>query len=148
MFPPQRDGGTIECDPGSAGATPSVPGNGTERQRDAIREANGVARLTSEIRSQGSGNSSASSPKPGMIAVQPQSGGSELEQLDGERVSGSAPLTKIGPLTGLTLPKSRAATASAVEVRPICSSDASLTCRRIVSPDSISSAGSNELSQA
>ena len=28
MFPPQTDGGTIECSPGSGGATPIVPGNG------------------------------------------------------------------------------------------------------------------------
>ena len=27
-FPPQSDGGTIECCPGSRGATPMVPGNG------------------------------------------------------------------------------------------------------------------------
>jgi hypothetical protein len=28
MLPPQRVGGTIECSPGWAGATPIVPGNG------------------------------------------------------------------------------------------------------------------------
>ena len=29
MFPPHREGGTIECGPGSGGATPIVPGKGS-----------------------------------------------------------------------------------------------------------------------
>ena len=36
-LPPQRDGGTIECAPGSGRATPSVPGNG--RNGSVMRSA-------------------------------------------------------------------------------------------------------------
>ena len=73
MLPPHLDGGTTECCPGSAGASPIVPGKGWKGS--VMSSANRTLALfasTVEILSQGSGNSSASSPKPGMIAVQPQ----------------------------------------------------------------------------
>ena len=74
MLPPHRVGGTTECRPGSAGATPMVPGKGANgsvtpsANRTEPRRAS-----TCEIRSHGSGNASARRPNPGMIAVQPQS---------------------------------------------------------------------------
>ena len=71
-----------------------------------------VSSSTWEIRSQGSGNSSASSPKPGMIAVQPQSRGSHSRISTASVSPGRAPLHDTGPDTGLTWEKSRLATAS------------------------------------
>src|SRR5579884_559794 len=76
MFPPKRDGGTIECAPGSSGATPSVPGNGRNgRLTRSEKRTRPLSASTREMRSHGSGYSSASSPKPGMIAVHPHSCG-------------------------------------------------------------------------
>ena len=147
MFPPKRDGGTIECSPGSGIATPSVPGKGRcGSVTISPKRTFPAAASTSEIRSHGSGNSSARRPKPGMIAVQPQSLASKARSSTSSTSPGSAPLTKTGPLTGFTCEKSSFATSSTPEPLWICSSEASRTRSRTDSPDSSSSAGSTELS--
>ena len=89
MLPPQRRGGTIEWLPGSAGASPIVPGNGANGSvMSSANRTRPADASTSEIRSHGAVNSSASRPKPGMIAVQPHAVGSQLEDLDREHVAG------------------------------------------------------------
>ena len=52
-----------------------------------------VSAVTSEIRSHGSVNSSASRPKPGMIAVQPQVGVPSSSSSTARVSPGAAPLT-------------------------------------------------------
>lgn len=146
MFPPHRLGGTIECSPGSAGATPIVPGNGSNGSSTSSRKATRPSSIV-EIRSHGSGNSSASRPKPGMIAVQPQSRGRSARISTSSTSPGAAPLTNTGPVTGFTRVKSSAATSATEEPRASCPPDASVTSSSTVSPDSISSVGAIELSQ-
>ena len=50
------------------------------------------------MRSAGSVKSSASRPKPGMLAVQPQSAGLEVQQLDLQRVAGLGALDRDRPV--------------------------------------------------
>ena len=98
-LPPQLDGGTIECCPGSGRATPIVPGKGSNGS--VTPSANPTRRAlasTAEMRSHGSGNSSASSPKPGMIAVQPQSPGRSSRISTASTSPGFASFTNTGPL--------------------------------------------------
>jgi hypothetical protein len=86
-------------------------------------------------------------PKPGMIAVQPQSRG-RSERISASSTSpGCAPLTNTGPVTGFTRVKSSAATASTPESRSSWPPDASVTSNSTVAPDSTSAIGAIELSQ-
>ena len=147
-LPPQSDGGTIECSPGSARATPIVPGNGSKGSViPSPKRTRRRSPSTSEMRSQGSGNSSASRPKPGISAVQPQSRGASSRMSTWSTSPGAAPRTSTGPDTGFTCEKSRPATASAPESRSICPSEASRTWQSTSSPEATESAGSIELSQ-
>ena len=147
-LPPQRDGGTIECSPGSAGATPMVPGNGRYGSViESLQTTRNRCWSTFEIFSHGSVNSSASRPKPGISAVQPQSCGRNSTISISSTSPGEAPLTNTGPLTGLTCVKSSFSTSAAPEVAVICSSEASRTWNSTASPEWISTAGSSELSQ-
>ncbi len=147
-LPPQVDGGTIECSPGSGSATPIVPGNGSNGSViPSAKRTRRVSASTCEMRSHGSGYSSARSPNPGMIAVQPQSPGRSSRISTASTSPGFAPFTATGPLTGFTCEKSRFVTASTVESLPICSSPASRTWNSTSAPESTSSTGSIALSQ-
>jgi hypothetical protein len=99
-----------------------------------------------EIRSHGSGNSSASRPKPGMIAVQPQSRGLSDRISTSSTSPGCAPLTNTGPVTGFTRVKSSAATSATAESRSSWPPEASVTSSSTVSPGSISRTGAIALS--
>ena len=97
--------------------------------------------------SAGSVNWSASSPKPGMFAVQPTPVGSKSPKVIFSASPGSAPSTKTGPVTGLTLEKSSVATSAAVLPGVKCPFAASLHSKRSVVPGAIRSTGGIELSQ-
>ncbi len=125
-----------------------MPGKGSNGSvMPSAKPTRRVPGSTDEMRSHGSGNSSASSPNPGMIAVQPQSPGRSSRISTASTSPGLAPFTATGPLTGLTWLKSRFVTASTPESLPICSSPASRTCSSISAPDSTSSTGGIALSQ-
>jgi hypothetical protein len=81
-----------------------------------------------------------------MSAVQPQSLGRNSRISTASTSPGSAPLTKTGPLTGLTWSKSSLTTSSEAESALNCSSEASRTLNSTTSPGSTSSAGSMPLS--
>ena len=75
------------------------------------------------MHSAGSVNWSASSPKPGMFAVQPKplpsnTFGANPSSVTFSTSPGFAPSTKIGPDTGLILPKSRSTTLCSVDDGP------------------------------
>ena len=124
MLPPTRRGGTTLWRPGSAGATPMTPQNGSSGTeipgRNAARPPSNVHRW-----SHGSGNSSARSPKPGIWAVQPKSPGTISRRSTWRTSPGRAPSTKIGPETGLTRSKSSVRTVSSVAPGRICPAEAS-----------------------
>ena len=100
------------------------------------------------IRSAGSGKSSASSPKPGMLAVQPQSAGEKSSSSISSVSPGSAPSTPMGPFTWSTRVKSRFARSSTVEPEVIWPHDASSASNSTISPLGIVAIGSMDLSQA
>ena len=97
--------------------------------------------------SAGSLKSSASRPKPGMLAVQPKPEGLKLSIVTLTASPGSAPSMKIGPLTGLILPKSSVATSATVLDGPSWPAELSWQWNRIVDPGATLSAGASELSQ-
>ena len=97
--------------------------------------------------SAGSLNWSASSPKPGMFAVQPKPDGLNASIVTFSASPGSAPSTKIGPVTGLTLPKSSLATSATVLSAVSWPPEASRHWNSIVEPGATRSAGTKLLSQ-
>ena len=147
-LPPWRVGGSTEWDPDCSGATPIVPGNGSNGRitpgRNSTRPAGGSTR---EMFSHGSGNSSESSPNCGMIAVHPQSCGSSARISTASASPGCASLTNTGPVTGLTWLRSMLGTSAAVESRVSSPPEASRHSSSIVAPDSTSSTGAIALSQ-
>src|SRR5262245_19384019 len=117
MLPPIRRGGTAECCPGSARAGPMVPQKGLGGTLPPGPDIAGASVFGSyfQIWRAGSGNWSASRPKPGMLAVQPQPDGAEESSVTLIASPGSAPSTWMGPATGLTLPKSSLAISATVD---------------------------------
>ena len=83
-----------------------------------------------------------------MIAVQPQAWGRSSRISTASTSPGCAPRTNTGPVTGLTRSKSSAATSAGVESAVSWPPEASAVSSSTVSPDSISSTGAIELSQA
>ncbi len=147
-LPPHCVGGSTEYCPGCRGATPIVPGNGANGSVTLwLNLTFSLAPSTSLMFSQGSGNSSASSPKPGMIAVQPQSLACMPCSCTSSVSPGRAPLTYTGPVTGLTFAMSIFGTSSWVDVGVSCPPEASAVSSSTVAPDSTSSTGSIALSQ-
>ncbi len=141
MFPPNREGGMTECGPGLSGATPIVPGNG--REGNAIRSPKRTRPSSiREMRSHGSGKSSASSPNPGTIAVQPQVLVRSSSTSTSRTSPGRAPRTNTGPATGFIRSKSMVARSATTACSPIWSREASGTWSSTTSPSSASSAGS------
>ena len=148
MLPPHVRGGTIEWLAGLGRRDPDGARERSERKRDVVARTRTrpLDASTSEIRSHGSVNSSASRPKPGMIAVQPQRAGRS------SRISTASTSPGLSALhehrTGHRV--------DAVEVqrRDVCwrrvrgqlATGASAVSSSIVSPDSISSTGAIELS--
>ena len=94
-LPPTRRGGTTECRPGSAGALPIVPANGFSGTRAFLPKSAGSSEAASyfQMFSAGSLNWSASSPKPGMFAVQPKPDGLNASIVTFSASPGSAPST-------------------------------------------------------
>ena len=116
MLPPCRSGGIVDRGPVS-GATPTSPQNGTIGTRTPGRNsARSPARGTFVMRRYASVNSSVSSPKPGMLAVHPQSAGSNSRRSIWSVSPGAAPRIAIGPLTWSTRSKSRRPRSSIVDV--------------------------------
>ena len=107
MFPPQREGGTV-------GARQLGRRDADRPRERAVREGRFPPRTArgplldraSEMRSHGSGYSSARSPKPGMIAVHPQSRGLNSRAPPRGRLRGGHPY-KERSADGLTCEKSR-----------------------------------------
>src|SRR5476649_2450182 len=91
--------------PASAGATPIVPIIGTLGIRMPVNNST-VPFAMRDMRKAGSVKRSASRPKPGMFAVQPHVSTSSSRISTTSASPGFAPSTKIGPVTGLTRPKS------------------------------------------
>src|SRR6478609_3843744 len=91
--------------------------------------------------SAGSGNWSASKPKPGMLAVQPKPDGLNSWTVTLSASPGFAPSTKTGPVTGFTLAKSILATSATVLVGENWPPPASTTSNSTVVPGAILSAG-------
>ncbi len=98
--------------------------------------------------SAGSGNWSASRPKPGMLAVQPTPDGMNLRKVIFTASPGSAPSMKTGPVTGLTLAKSSVATSATVELRLKWPAPESRHSKWIVSPGLHVSTGAKSRLQA
>src|SRR5262245_10720196 len=98
MLPPNTSGGMVDSGP-PAGATPMTPQNGA--RGSLMPGMNSIGPLGPSFVTwyAGFGNSSASSPKPGMIAVQPQLAGSNASRSTWSASPGSAPATAIGPTT-------------------------------------------------
>ena len=87
-----------------------------------------------------------------MFAVQPQplppsACGAKLSIVTFSASPGSAPSTKIGPETGLILPKSSADTSASLDDGPSWPAELSWQWKRIVDPGATRSAGASELSQ-
>src|SRR5471032_1351210 len=149
MLPPTLRGGTMLCRPASAGATPIVPANGRSGTRPPGPYMAGVSRLVSyfQMCSFGSGNWSASRPKPGMLPVQPQPEGANDRTFTFSASPGCAPSMKTGPVTGLISEKSSFAMSAVVEAGVSCPDDGSLVSKWTVSPGAIVSLGGNALFQ-
>jgi hypothetical protein len=147
MLPPNTSGGMVEWAPSSSGATPSSPQNGASGiwtpGRNSARPPDSRV-----MRSAGSVKSSASRPKPGMLAVQPQSAGWKSSSSISRVSPGSAPSTAIGPLTWSTREKSSAARSATVEYCVIWPHDASSASISTMSPLATVAIGSIERSQA
>ena len=91
---PLRRGGTTGARRGSAGATPIVPGNGAKGRVTPRRTRPAwPPRRCSRCSATARGTRRASSPKPGMIAVHPQSWGRSSRISTASTSPGSAPLT-------------------------------------------------------
>ena len=135
MLPPCRSGGIVERGPVS-GATPTSPQNGASGRRmpgqNSTRSAPGVRRV---IFRWPSGKSSASSPKPEIEAVQPQSAGVKSSRSTWSVSPGSAPSTATGPVTWSTRSKSRVASALVVESAVIWPFEASRQSKSTTSPE-------------
>ena len=127
-LPPTLRGGTIECSPGSAIALPIVPAKGFNGTRPCLPNRAGSNVLGSYFHSvsAASVNWSASRPKPGMFAVQPKPEGLKLSMVIFNASPGSAPSTKIGPFTGLILPKSSVLTSFTVLSAVSCPAELSI----------------------
>src|ERR1700736_1756780 len=148
MLPPTLRGGTMLCRPFSAGATPIVPANGRSGTRPPGPYMAGARPVSYfQILSFGSGNWSASRPKPGMLPVQPQPEGWNDKTLILSASPGLAPSTKTGPVTGLISEKSSVVMSADVEAGVSCPDDGSLVSKRMISPGAILSLGGNALFQ-
>src|SRR3546814_732588 len=143
MLPPTRRGGTTECCPGSAGARPMVPQNGFRGTLPPAPYSAGANDCGSyfQIWSAGSLNWSASRPKPGMLAVQPQPEGVRPRIVTLIASPGSAPSTWTGPVTGFTLPKSSFARSASVDFAESWAPEESMVSNSTVSPGATASAG-------
>src|ERR1700749_1238101 len=95
----------------------------------------------------GSLKSSASRPKPGMLAVQPQPDGVNDSIVTFKISPGCAPSMNTGPVTGLILPKSIRPTSIAVQPVVSCPPDASATSNSSDSPGAIRVTAAKLLSQ-
>ena len=148
MFPPTRRGGTILCVPVSAGATPIVPQNGLSGTRPPGSYAQGVScsLLYFQIVKAGSGNCSAKSPNPGIIAVQPQPDGEKDSIVTLSVSPGLAPSINTGPVTGFTFSKSSATTSATLELTLSWPPEASIVPNSTESPGATVITGRNELS--
>ena len=113
----RRGGRAGSCSAGrSSGATPISPQNGASgtwmpgqySARPPAQEAPSPCRY-------GSAKSSASSPKPGMLAVQPQFAGSSSRMSIWSESPGSAPATSTGPLTWSTWSKTSVSRSAVVD---------------------------------
>ena len=82
-----------------------------------------------------------------MLAVQPKPDGLNASIVTFNASPGSAPSTKIGPVTGLTLAKSSFGTSATVLSAVNCPPDKSRHWNSMVEPGATRSAGANELSQ-
>ena len=82
-----------------------------------------------------------------MFAVQPKPDGLNASMVIFSASPGSAPSTKIGPVTGLILPKSIAATSSTVESGVSWPAEESMHSNSMVEPGATRSTGWNVLSQ-
>src|SRR5690606_20363788 len=82
-----------------------------------------------------------------MFAVQPQPEGSNASTVTLIASPGSAPSTKTGPVTGLTLPKSSAARSASVDFGPSCPPEESRVSNSTVPPGATVSTGGFALSQ-
>ena len=146
MLPPVTSGGIVlRASP--AGATPSSPQNGASGMRIPGRNS-AATRSRRVIRRYGSGNSSASRPKPGMFAVQPQSPGSKESSSTSSVSPGSAPSTKIGPATWSTWSKASVARSAAVDVAVTWPLEASSASNSTTLPGATTATGGTALSQA
>src|SRR5471032_1045437 len=149
ILPPTLRGGTMLCSPASAGATPIVPAKGrrgTLPPGPYIAGARVVASYF-QIWSFGSLNWSASRPKPGILAVQPQPDGLNESTFILSASPGCAPSTKTGPVTGLTSEKSSFVTSAVVEVGVSWPHDGSRVSNCTVSPGAIVRRGGKALFQ-
>src|SRR5688572_9783476 len=148
MLPPCRSGGIVERGPIS-GATPSSPQNGATGMRipgqNSTRSAPGPRPV---ILRWPSGKSSASRPKPGIEAVQPQSAVVNSRRSTWSVSPGSAPATSIGPLTWSTPAKSRSASVSVVDSALSWPFDASRQSNATTSPEPTEAMGGMAGSQA
>jgi hypothetical protein len=136
MFPPVLYGGIVENFPFSPRATPISPQNGRRGIRIPFSSSNHAypaSRSSFHTFSTGACalNSSASRPKPGNAAVQPQSAGCRSRTSTWRTSPGSAETTKTGPLTGSSLVQSR----WWKSVSGACPSDASGQSKVTVSPE-------------
>src|SRR5690606_24996667 len=114
-----------ECRPASARALPIVPVNGLSGTRPSFDHIAGamVPGSKDQLISAASVNWSASRPKPGIFAVQPQprpsrACGAKLLNVTFTASPGSAPSIQTGPETGLILPKSSVLTSATVDCGP------------------------------
>src|SRR5690606_20631798 len=95
----------------------------------------------------GSLNWSASRPKPGMFAVQPQPQFSKPRKVMRKASPGSAPSTSMGPRVGLILPKSSRARSSAFQSGVIWPQDGSRHSNSSTSPGAALATGGLALVQ-
>ena len=126
-----------------------VPAKGFSGTRAFLPNSAGSSEAASyfQMFSAGSLKSSASRPKPGMFAVQPKPDGLNISIVTFSASPGSAPSTKIGPVTGLTLAKSSLATSATVLSAFNWPPAASRHWNSMVEPGATRSAGAKELSQ-
>ena len=137
----------VECAPSVGGATPSSPQNGASGMR--MPGSSSPCRPSRRVmRSACSSKSSVSRPKPGKLAVQPQSPGWKSSSSISSVSPGSAPSTAIGPLTWSTREKSTAFRSSTVELAVSWPLPASLASNSTTPPLATVAIGSIERSQA
>ncbi len=80
-----------------------------------------------------------------MLAVQPKPDGEKLSIVTLSASPGSAPSTKIGPVTGLIRPKSSVPTSATVEDGPSWPAELSMHSKRSVVPGATVSAGDERI---